>query len=81
MPLTKGMKQKPHLQVSPHRALLVLTIVFVLAGMMASCSPKGVHMPKHRKRRNCNCPTFSMSTHPTLPNNLTVYVASRDRQL
>lgn len=23
------------------------------------CSNKGIHMPKHRKRRHCNCPTFS----------------------
>lgn len=39
---------------------LLLLIVFVTAGA-AGCSRKGVHMPKHRKRRHCDCPTFSYS--------------------
>lgn len=39
-------------------ALLFLG-AFVLM-LAAGCSNKGVQMPKHRKRRHCNCPTFSM---------------------
>lgn len=41
-----------------------LTGVFLLACLTA-CSDKGVHMPKHRKRRHCDCPTFSLNTYPT----------------
>ena len=40
---------------------LVLTGLFLLS-FLASCSDKGVHMPKHRKRRNCDCPTFSYNS-------------------
>lgn len=40
----------------------LLMAVLVLAGLLASCSDKGVHMPKHRKRRHCDCPTFALAT-------------------
>lgn len=36
----------------------VLTGLFLLS-LLASCSDKGVHMPKHRKRTHCDCPTFA----------------------
>lgn len=32
--------------------------------LAVGCSNKGIHMPKHRKRRHCNCPTFSQSLPP-----------------
>ena len=38
-------------------AILLLTLM--LTTLCASCSNKGVQMPKHRMRRHCNCPTFS----------------------
>ena len=49
--------------MSPRRnhIALVLTGLFLLS-LLASCSNKGIHMPKHRKRRNCDCPTFAQST-------------------
>lgn len=40
---------------------LALLALFLLA-FAAGCSDKGVHMPKHRKRRHCDCPTFSYHT-------------------
>lgn len=43
----------------------LLMAVLVLAGLLTSCSDKGVHMPKHRKRRHCDCPTFSLATPPS----------------
>lgn len=42
---------------------LTLLVLFLLA-VAAGCSDKGVHMPKHRKRRHCDCPTFSHLTPP-----------------
>lgn len=36
-----------------------LLLVLILMALCASCSNKGVQMPKHRMRRHCNCPTFS----------------------
>ena len=42
---------------------LALLALFLLA-FAAGCSDKGVHMPKHRKRRHCDCPTFSLYTPP-----------------
>ncbi len=47
--------------------LRALIAALVLAGMMGSCSDKGVHMPKHRKRRNCDCPTFAYSVPSPAP--------------
>lgn len=38
-------------------ALVLLGVL--LLSFAAGCSNKGVHMPKHRKRRHCDCPTFS----------------------
>ena len=46
--------------------LRTLLASLVLAGLLASCS-KGVHMPKHRKRRNCDCPTFSLTIPTSQP--------------
>lgn len=39
--------------------MLIICSALLLAAMFASCSSKGVRMPKHRMRRHCNCPTFS----------------------
>ena len=41
----------------------LLTGLFLLS-LAASCSDKGVRMPKHRKRRHCDCPTFVLHTPP-----------------
>lgn len=42
---------------------LTIVVVLLLAGvLMCGCSRKGVHMTKHRKKRHCDCPTFSMHT-------------------
>ena len=50
------------------RRNIVLTLMsLLLLSFLASCSSKGVHMPKHRKRRNCDCPTFSQSLPPSQP--------------
>ena len=53
---------------------LALLALFLLA-FAAGCSDKGVHMPKHRKRRHCDCPTFAAvpTSQPTPPT--TAYVA------
>ena len=54
-------------------SLTLLAILLLL--FAAGCSSKGVHMPKHRKRRHCDCPTFATtpSPQPTPPS--TAYVA------
>ena len=54
-------------------SLTLLAILLLL--FVAGCSSKGVHMPKHRKRRHCDCPTFAAvpATQPTPPT--TAYVA------
>lgn len=53
------------MSIFPRRHIaLILLSVFVLA-LVSGCSSKGVHMPKHRKRRHCDCPTFSQAV--TLP--------------
>ena len=44
-----------------HRNILLVLLAIMLLATLAACSSKGVHMPKHRKRRNCDCPTFSES--------------------
>ncbi len=41
------------------RNILIICSPLLLAALFASCSSKGVQMPKHRMRRHCNCPTFS----------------------
>ncbi|MBQ3983114.1 MAG: hypothetical protein II633_05010 [Bacteroidales bacterium] len=49
----------------PRRTLSLLFLSVLLLAFMASCSNKGVHMPKHRKRRHCDCPTFAQMVTPT----------------
>lgn len=46
------------------RNLSLSLLTLLLLSFLASCSNKGVHMPKHRKRRHCDCPTFAYSTTP-----------------
>ncbi|MCQ2294748.1 MAG: hypothetical protein MJZ67_03745 [Bacteroidales bacterium] len=41
------------------RNIVLLFLASLLAVAAAGCSNKGIHMPKHRKRRHCNCPTFT----------------------
>ena len=41
------------------RLTIYCVALLLLAGVCASCSPKGVSMPRHRKHRHCDCPTFS----------------------
>lgn len=36
-----------------------IVVAVLLMGFATGCSPKGVHMPRHRKKSHCNCPTFS----------------------
>ena len=43
--------------------ILVLSLVALL--LTAGCSSKGVRMPKHRKQRHCDCPTFTMAAAET----------------
>lgn len=50
-------------------------LALLLFAFFAACSSKGVHMPKHRKRRHCDCPTFATIPAPQ-PTPLTAtYVA------
>lgn len=37
-------------------------ILAAVALLTASCSDKGVRMPRHRKKVHCDCPTFSELT-------------------
>ena len=46
---------------TPRRHIARLLTGLFLLSLLASCSDKGVHMPKHRKRRHCDCPTFSIN--------------------
>ena len=41
------------------KPIAILLLTLMLTTLCASCSNKGVQMPKHRMRRHCNCPTFS----------------------
>ena len=41
------------------KTIAILLLTLMLTTLCASCSNKGVQMPKHRMRRHCNCPTFS----------------------
>lgn len=43
----------------PRRNIALLMLSLLLAAFVAGCSDRGVHMPKHRKRTHCDCPTFS----------------------
>lgn len=49
------------------RNLSLTLLTLLLLAFLAACSNKGVHMPKHRKRRHCDCPTFAYTApqHPT----------------
>ena len=51
------------------RNISLSLLSLLLLAFVAGCSSKGVHMPKHRKRRHCDCPTFATipSPQPTLP--------------
>lgn len=42
-----------------YRNTALLLLGALLLSFAAGCSSRGVHMPKHRKRRHCDCPTFS----------------------
>lgn len=44
------------------RTTALVLLAIMLAAFAAGCSNKGIHMPKHRKRRHCNCPTFAQYT-------------------
>ena len=48
----------------------ILIVALLMAGFLCSCSPR-TQMPKHRKRRHCNCPTFSLSTPSPTPDTTT----------
>jgi hypothetical protein len=54
------------------RNLSLTLLAILLLAFAAGCSSKGVHMPKHRKRRHCDCPTFA--EHYSQPS-ATLYVA------
>jgi len=43
------------------KAVALIFLLVLLAAAAAGCSRRGVHMPKHRKRRHCDCPTFAMT--------------------
>ena len=49
---------------TPRRHIALLLTGLFLLSLLASCSDKGVRMPKHRKRRHCDCPTFTLNTPP-----------------
>jgi hypothetical protein len=53
------------------RNISLALLAILLLAFAAGCSSKGVHMPKHRKRRHCDCPTFSETQIPQPP----LYVA------
>lgn len=40
---------------------IMLALVCLL---VAGCSKKGAAMPKHRKRKHCDCPYFSVNPAP-----------------
>ncbi len=48
------------------RHITVAVVVLLLAAMAAGCSNRGVHMPKRRKPRHCDCPTFSLQQTDTV---------------
>ena len=52
---------------TPRRHIALLLTGLFLLSLLASCSDKGVRMPKHRKRRHCDCPTFTLSPQSSIP--------------
>ena len=52
---------------TPRRHIALLLTGLFLLSLLASCSDKGVRMPKHRKRRHCDCPTFTISPQSSIP--------------
>ena len=56
------------------RNLSLILLALLLLAFLGACSSKGVHMPKHRKRRHCDCPTFA-ERQVAADNNIWVYVA------
>ena len=57
------------------RNLSFTLLTLLLLAFLAACSNKGVHMPKHRKRRHCDCPTFASAPAPQPAPPTTTYVA------
>lgn len=57
---------------TPRRHIARLLTGLFLLSLLASCSDKGVHMPKHRKRRHCDCPTFALNTPPQPDADITI---------
>ena len=56
------------------RNLSLTLLALLLLSFLASCSNKGVHMPKHRKRRHCDCPTFAYQQQSSpIPDGTVVY--------
>lgn len=47
---------------------LLFACLLLTSLLLAGCSSRGVHMPKHRKQRHCDCPTFALRTTETLLN-------------
>lgn len=58
-----------HTRLSFSKAACLLLAAAILLG---SCSRRA-HMPRHRKRRNCDCPTFSMNANVEHPHGLCHY--------
>ena len=50
-------------------------LALLLLAFLSACSSKGVHMPKHRKRRHCDCPTFTIVLPPQPTSVTAIYVA------
>ena len=57
------------------RNLSLAMLALLLFAFLAACSSKGVHMPKHRKRRHCDCPTFAIVL-PPQPTSITATYVS-----
>ena len=57
------------------RNISLTLLVILLLLFAAGCSSKGVHMPKHRKRRHCDCPTFATASTPQPALPTVTYVA------
>ncbi len=47
------MKNRANILRTAAAAILVASL------LLTACSRKNVNMPKHRKSRKCNCPTFT----------------------
>ncbi|MBR6992023.1 MAG: hypothetical protein IKH97_07365 [Bacteroidales bacterium] len=57
------------------RNMSLALLALLLFAFFAACSSKGVHMPKHRKRRHCDCPTFASISSPQPTSPTATYVA------